>query len=584
MEEQKEHKRRVRYKGTHPRNYNEKYKELNPEKYQGTIEHVIQKGSTPAGMHIPILVDEILDFLKIEPGQNGLDATLGYGGHSSRMLACLQGKGHLCALDVDPIEMAKTKERLAAQGYGPEILTILHQNFANIDQVAAKYGPFDFILADLGVSSMQIDNPERGFSYKYDGPLDLRLNPEAGISAAERLRTVARDELEGMLIENADEPYAKEISKAVTRALRKGKKIDTTFALRDLIAEALDFLPKDEKKEAIKKSCARTFQALRIDVNNEYEVLEAFMEKLPDALAPGGRAAILTFHSGEDRLVKKSMKGLYQIGIYSEYSKEVIRPSKEECALDVDPIEMAKTKERLAAQGYGPEILTILHQNFANIDQVAAKYGPFDFILADLGVSSMQIDNPERGFSYKYDGPLDLRLNPEAGISAAERLRTVARDELEGMLIENADEPYAKEISKAVTRALRKGKKIDTTFALRDLIAEALDFLPKDEKKEAIKKSCARTFQALRIDVNNEYEVLEAFMEKLPDALAPGGRAAILTFHSGEDRLVKKSMKGLYQIGIYSEYSKEVIRPSKEECIRNSRASSTKMRWAIKAE
>ena len=138
MEEQKEHKRRVRYKGTHPRNYNEKYKELNPEKYQGTIEHVIQKGSTPAGMHIPILVDEILDFLKIEPGQNGLDATLGYGGHSSRMLACLQGKGHLCALDVDPIEMAKTKERLAAQGYGPEILTILHQNFANIDQVAPK--------------------------------------------------------------------------------------------------------------------------------------------------------------------------------------------------------------------------------------------------------------------------------------------------------------------------------------------------------------------------------------------------------------------------------------------------------------
>lgn len=259
MEEQKEHKRRVRYKGTHPRNYNEKYKELNPEKYQGTIEHVIQKGSTPAGMHIPILVDEILDFLKIEPGQNGLDATLGYGGHSSRMLACLQGKGHLCALDVDPIEMAKTKERLAAQGYGPEILTILHQNFANIDQVAAEYGPFDFILADLGVSSMQIDNPERGFSYKYDGPLDLRLNPEAGISAAQRLRTVARDELEGMLIENADEPYAKEISQAVTRALRKGKKIDTTFALRDLIAEALDFLPKDEKKEAIKKSCARTF-------------------------------------------------------------------------------------------------------------------------------------------------------------------------------------------------------------------------------------------------------------------------------------------------------------------------------------
>ena len=308
MEEQKEHKRRVRYKGTHPRNYNEKYKELNPEKYQGTIEHVIQKGSTPAGMHIPILVDEILDFLKIEPGQNGFDATLGYGGHTRKMLEQLKGEGHLYALDVDPIEMAKTKERLAAQGYGPEILTILHQNFANIDQVAAKYGPFDFILADLGVSSMQIDNPERGFSYKYDGPLDLRLNPEAGISAAERLRTVARDELEGMLIENADEPYAKEISQVVTRALRKGKKIDTTFALRDLIAEALDFLPKDEKKEAIKKSCARTFQALRIAVNHELDALEEGLDTIFAHLAPGGRLCVITFHSLEDRLVKNKFR------------------------------------------------------------------------------------------------------------------------------------------------------------------------------------------------------------------------------------------------------------------------------------
>ena len=331
IETEKVHKRRVRYKGTHPRTYAEKYKEQQPEKYADTIEKVIRKGSTPAGMHISICVKEILEFLQIKPGQKGLDATLGYGGHTSKMLECLEGNGHVYGLDIDPIEIEKTKKRLADKGFGDNIFTAINTNFANIDEVAKEYGPFDFVLADLGVSSMQIDNPERGFSYKYDGPLDLRLNPEAGISAAERLRTVARDELEGMLIENADEPYAKEISQAVTRALRKGKKIDTTFALRDLIAEALDFLPKDEKKEAIKKSCARTFQALRIDVNNEYEVLEAFMEKLPDALAPGGRAAILTFHSGEDRLVKKSMKGLYQIGIYSEYSKEVIRPSKEEC-------------------------------------------------------------------------------------------------------------------------------------------------------------------------------------------------------------------------------------------------------------
>ena len=331
MEEQKEHKRRVRYKGTHPRNYNEKYKELNPEKYQGTIEHVIQKGSTPAGMHIPILVDEILDFLKIEPGQNGLDATLGYGGHSSRMLACLQGKGHLCALDVDPIEMAKTKERLAAQGYGPEILTILHQNFANIDQVAAEYGPFDFILADLGVSSMQIDNPERGFSYKYDGPLDLRLNQQKGISAAERLDTIGREELAGMLYENSDEPYCEELAKAITDEIRRGHRVDTTTKLREIIEKTLDFLPEKEKKETVKKTCQRVFQALRIDVNQEFEVLYEFMEKLPGALKPGGRAAILTFHSGEDKLVKAALKEGYRAGIYEEYSKDVVRPSAEEC-------------------------------------------------------------------------------------------------------------------------------------------------------------------------------------------------------------------------------------------------------------
>ena len=180
------HVRRVRYKGTHPKKFSEKYKEQNPEKYADTIEKVISKGSTPAGMHISIMVQEILDFLQIQPGQKGLDATLGYGGHTTEMLKCLKGEGHMYALDVDPIEIVKTKERLASRGFGPEILTIKQINFANIDEVAAEAGKFDFILADLGVSSMQIDNPERGFTYKAEGPLDLRLNPEKGESAAER--------------------------------------------------------------------------------------------------------------------------------------------------------------------------------------------------------------------------------------------------------------------------------------------------------------------------------------------------------------------------------------------------------------
>lgn len=328
--EEKQHKRRVRYSGTHPRNYKEKYKELQPEKYADTISKVISKGSTPAGMHISICVKEILDFLQIQPGQKGLDATLGYGGHTLEMLKCLKGEGHIYGLDVDPIESAKTKERLKNLGYGEDILTVKLLNFRNIDQVAAEAGKFDFVLADLGVSSMQIDNPERGFSYKTDGPLDLRMNPQKGVSAAERLKEVTEEELYGMLLENADEPYAQEIARAVIRQ-RRISPIETTTDLRNVIEKALSFLPEKERREAVKKSCQRSFQALRIDVNSEFEVLYDFLEKLPQVLAPNGRAAILTFHSGEDRLVKKSFKQFYKEGIYSEICKDVIRPSQEEC-------------------------------------------------------------------------------------------------------------------------------------------------------------------------------------------------------------------------------------------------------------
>lgn len=326
------HKRRVRYKGTHPRKFEEKYKEHQPEKYADTIEKVMQKGSTPAGMHISIMVEEILDFLQIQPGQTGLDATLGYGGHTRKMLECLKGQGHIYGLDIDPIEIVKTKERLYNAGYGPDILTILPENFSNIGTLGQTYGPFDFLLADLGVSSMQIDNPARGFSYKVDGPLDLRLNPQKGSSAAQRLLEVTRDELAGMLTENSDEPYAEEIAKEIMQELKRGIKIETTFQLKEAIEHALAFLPeKQDKKEILKKTCQRTFQALRIDVNSEFEVLETFLDSLPYALAPGGRAAILTFHSGEDRLVKKAFQRYYREGIFQEISKDVIRPSANEC-------------------------------------------------------------------------------------------------------------------------------------------------------------------------------------------------------------------------------------------------------------
>lgn len=332
QETQTPHKRRVRYKGKYPKKFEEKYKELQPEKYQDTIEHVIRKGNTPAGMHISIMVKEILDFLQIVPGEQGFDATLGYGGHTRAMLECLKGQGHIWATDVDPEESAKTKKRLEDLGFGEDLLTVCLQNFCTIDEIAKEVGGFDFILADLGVSSMQIDNPKRGFSFKVDGPLDLRLNQETGISAAERLDTITREELAGMLYENSDEPYCEELAKAITDEIRRGSRIDTTTKLRRVIEDTLDFLPEKEKKDTIKKTCQRTFQALRIDVNQEFEVLYEFMEKLPGALRPGGRVAILTFHSGEDKLVKQALKEGYKSGIYSDYAKDVIRPSAQECA------------------------------------------------------------------------------------------------------------------------------------------------------------------------------------------------------------------------------------------------------------
>lgn len=329
----KEHKRRVHYSGKYPKRFEEKYKELQPEKYADIAEHVKAKGNTPAGTHISIMVSEILEFLDIKPGQRGLDCTFGYGGHSRAMLEKLEGQGHLTSLDVDPIESAKSKERLARLGFGEDILSVELINFANIDEVAKKHGKFDFVLADLGVSSMQIDNPERGFSYKVEGPLDLRLDPTKGVTAADRLKELEEDELIGIFMENADEPFAQAIAKTVISFRKSGQPIETTTQFKNIIEKALksEGVPQKELKDSVKKTCARCFQALRIDINKEYDVLYEMLSKLPDVLNPGGRVAILTFHSGEDRLVKQSFKQFQREGVYCDVARDVIRPSAAEC-------------------------------------------------------------------------------------------------------------------------------------------------------------------------------------------------------------------------------------------------------------
>ena len=170
----------------------------------------------------------------------------------------------------------------------------------------------------------------------------------------------------------------------------------------------------------------------------------------------------------------------------------------------------------------------------------------------------------------------------DAELAVSELLRALSYDDMVNMFIENSDEPYAERIAREIDRGLHKGMKFETTTELRNTIAKALAFLPEKEQKDAVKKSCQRVFQALRIDVNSEFEVLYDFLEKLPDCLNPGARVAILTFHSGEDRLVKKFFKEMQKAGIYREVSRDVIRPGKEECFLNPRAHSTKLRWAIK--
>ncbi len=338
MEQNTPRKRRAHYSGKYPKNFHEKYKELDPEKYGDIAAHVTAKGSTPAGTHIPIMVAEILDALKIRPGASGMDATLGYGGHTLEFLKALDHTGHLWSTDIDPIESVKTEDRLRALGYGEDCWTVVRTNFKNVDQVAADAGGFDFLLADLGVSSMQIDDPSRGFSWKTEGPLDLRMDPEHGTSAAERLKELDEEELAGLFAENADEPRALELARAIRSAIRRGKAPETTTDLRNIVFTVYGLKeetpgrwgPKNSL-DAAKKACARVFQALRIDVNRELEVLYEFLEKLPAAMKSGGRIAILTFHSGEDRLVKKAFKAGYQAGVYAEIADDVTRPSAEEC-------------------------------------------------------------------------------------------------------------------------------------------------------------------------------------------------------------------------------------------------------------
>jgi 16S rRNA (cytosine1402-N4)-methyltransferase len=319
------HRRRKRYAGTHPRRFEEKYKEHAPEDHPGIVEHVRARGHTPAGQHVPILVEEVLEVLAPAPGERGVDATLGYGGHAERILARLAPGGRLLGLDADPIELPKTEARLRRLGFDETALLVKRSNFAGLAAALQEIGwtdGADFLLADLGASSMQLDDPSRGFSYKLDGPLDMRMNPSRGLTAAQWLARASEEKLAAVLSENADEPHAETLAHALA-----GRAPHTQRELAVAVRAALRReAPEDEADLAVR----RVFQALRIEVNDELGALDALLRQLPDCLRPGGRAAFLTFHSGEDRRVKKAFQQGVREGSYAETSDEVIRAGPEE--------------------------------------------------------------------------------------------------------------------------------------------------------------------------------------------------------------------------------------------------------------
>jgi 16S rRNA (cytosine1402-N4)-methyltransferase len=292
--------RRKRYPGTHPRRFSERYKELNPDEYPGEHAKVRAQGRTPAGTHVPVMLQEALDALHPRPGEVALDCTLGHGGHAEAL--CGTG-ARVIGIDLDSAQLARTTARLQAAGLG---ISAHHTNFAGIGGVLAAEGiaGVDCLLADLGISSMQLDDPARGFAFKHDGPLDMRLDQSRGRTAADVIRESDEEALAEWL-RDCDEPLAAKVAAAIKRVNPQ-----TTHELSALVLRAHNLDPSSFRKRhaTAQHPAARVFQALRIAVNRETENLDQMLRTLPWILNPGGRVALLTFHSGEERRVRDTLR------------------------------------------------------------------------------------------------------------------------------------------------------------------------------------------------------------------------------------------------------------------------------------
>ncbi|MFI5456486.1 MAG: 16S rRNA (cytosine(1402)-N(4))-methyltransferase RsmH [Isosphaerales bacterium] len=323
-------RRRPRYCGKNPRQFHEKYKEHQPGRYPDEAAKVLARGRTPAGTHRPIMMREILDVLSPRPGAVAVDCTLGYGGHARELLAAVQPGGRLLGVDADPIELARTEARLRTLGFPPGAVIVRRMNFAGVARFLADVAPdgADVLLADLGLSSMQIDDPSRGFTFKVDGPLDMRMDPSRGRTASDLLSTLDEARLAQLLAENSDEPHASELAGAILLAHARGP-ITSTRSLAMVVQESVARHSPSSVSSG-DDAVRRVFQALRIAVNDELGSLTVLLRSLPSCLKPGGRAAMLSFHSGEDRRVKSAFKDGLQDGTYTSIATEVIRATAEE--------------------------------------------------------------------------------------------------------------------------------------------------------------------------------------------------------------------------------------------------------------
>jgi 16S rRNA (cytosine1402-N4)-methyltransferase len=325
-------RRRPRYSGTHPRRFEERYKELQPQSYPEMQAHIRAKGGTPAGTHVPVLVNEVLECLDPKPGETVADCTIGHGGHAIEFIKRIGPAGRLIGFDVDAEQLERTRTRLA--NARSAAISLHHSNFAGIAKVlrAERLDGYDILFADLGVSSMQVDDPARGFSYRYDGPLDMRMDRRIRKTTAGLLASMTVEELSAALRDLADEPHHGQIAAAIVRR-RAQHPLTRTRQLVNLIFEVNGTSRREWQRHAAPGElhpAARTFQTLRILVNDELAALAQLLRDAPYCLRPGGRIGIITFQSGEDRLVKKALREGLRAGTYSAIAEEIIRPTAKE--------------------------------------------------------------------------------------------------------------------------------------------------------------------------------------------------------------------------------------------------------------